>query len=148
MACQSVTMLPNNQIQLSPWTEAIGRTRSIKQLMRGAFAQRRLHPDSYRKLMACLVWWLPFTFIGCWSEPKSSPPRVPEIPQPKADFSVTRPASPSMDYVGSQVCASCHRKISEAYASHPMANSLSRIENASPIENYADRTEFAPPGNR
>ena len=52
------------------------------------------------------------------------------------------------DYVGSMACRDCHAEINEQYQSHPMANSYARVEHATPIENYEERLEFHPPGNR
>ena len=59
------------------------------------------------------------------------------------------PVDPSLvDYVGSDACRDCHSDIWEKYQSHPMAHSFAKVTDASPIEDYAGSTEFAPPGNR
>jgi len=52
------------------------------------------------------------------------------------------------DYVGSIACRDCHSDIWEKYQSHPMAHSLSLVEHATSIEDYEERLEFHPPGNR
>lgn len=53
-----------------------------------------------------------------------------------------------VDYIGSTACRDCHSEIWEKYQSHPMANSFSKVSSASPLEDYLEKTEFAPPGNR
>jgi len=64
-------------------------------------------------------------------------------------YRVDKTLDPSMvNYVGSQACRDCHSEIWEKYQSHPMANSFARIEECSPIEDYSNQLEFAPPGNR
>lgn len=40
------------------------------------------------------------------------------------------------EYVGSETCATCHPVIAATYAEHPMANALTRVADASPIEDY------------
>jgi len=53
---------------------------------------------------------------------------------------------PPTDYVGSQTCAQCHADVAERYASHPMANALTTVADASPIERYADDPQFEAEG--
>lgn len=51
-------------------------------------------------------------------------------------------------YVGSRICADCHREIWKKYQRHPMSHSLASVVNASPIEDYDDRTTFEFPRSR
>ena len=53
-----------------------------------------------------------------------------------------------VDYVGSSACRECHPEIWEKYQSHPMAKSFTKVAAAEPIEDYTNKTEFAPPGYR
>ncbi len=53
-----------------------------------------------------------------------------------------------VDYVGSIACRDCHQEIWEKYQSHPMANSCAHVSDASPMEDYTNKLEFHPPGNR
>lgn len=55
---------------------------------------------------------------------------------------VERPAPPAMDYVGSSVCAECHREISEQYAGHPMARASGPLADVPPIERSGDEAAF------
>ncbi len=50
------------------------------------------------------------------------------------------------DYLGSEACVECHAEISEAYKSHPMANSLWHVSDAPVVEDY-DSNEFSPDGS-
>ncbi len=64
-------------------------------------------------------------------------------------YRIDNAVDPSMaDYVGSVACRDCHSEIWEKYQSHPMANSFALVEHATPIEDYEERLEFHPPGNR
>ncbi|QDT48668.1 Tetratricopeptide repeat protein [Symmachiella dynata] len=55
----------------------------------------------------------------------------------------------SSEFVGSQVCADCHLEIAEAFAEHPMANTLATVADATSIEVLEDnRVEFATHGRR
>ena len=53
-----------------------------------------------------------------------------------------------VDFVGSAACRECHPEIWEKYQSHPMAHSFSKVMTAKSIEDYSEKTEFSPPGNR
>lgn len=56
---------------------------------------------------------------------------------------VIRPSPPSQGYVGSAACVDCHAEITEAYPTHPMAHSLTKILEE-PVEDYQNPVEFEP----
>ncbi len=59
------------------------------------------------------------------------------------------PVNPALtDYVGSAACRDCHAEIWERYQSHPMAHSFAKVLEATPVEDYVNKTTLAPPGNR
>lgn len=71
------------------------------------------------------------------------------IEEPSPSPRPVTPVDPSIaDYVGSAACRDCHPEIWEKYQAHPMAHSFAKVTAATPIEDYAKQTEFAPPGNR
>lgn len=107
----------------------------------------RAYTNCLHTAIACVLCLLPLYLAGCWNTAKPQIVTHKDSP-PTSDTPVTRPSPPRADYVGSKVCATCHREISKAYASHPMGNSLSDISDVTVVEDYRDRTEFAPPGNR
>lgn len=47
-----------------------------------------------------------------------------------------------MDYVGSQVCATCHREIADQFSSHPMGHSSGSLTTVQSIEAYGDEAGF------
>jgi hypothetical protein len=53
------------------------------------------------------------------------------------------PSTVSHDYVGSSICRDCHSQIWDRYQTHPMAQSLGRVQDASVIEDYSQTTAFA-----
>lgn len=86
------------------------------------------------------VWWL-----GTWILNRTPPPTNPPQGSPRLEVS-TAPAS-DHEFVGSEVCATCHDRIAETYRQHPMGRSLAPAHEATPIENF-DVAEFSPPGSR
>lgn len=61
-----------------------------------------------------------------------------------------RPPRPSNAYVGSAACLECHADIYESYyGNHPMGRAMAHVNDASPLEDYLENTEFdAPPSSR
>ncbi|MCO6456908.1 MAG: tetratricopeptide repeat protein [Pirellulaceae bacterium] len=57
------------------------------------------------------------------------------------------PEPPPSGYVGSAACAECHAEIASRYAEHPMGQSLARIGDERPIEDYA-HPSFSPDQRR
>jgi len=53
-----------------------------------------------------------------------------------------RPDAPATDYAGSDTCVECHAEICKTYQSHPMANSLAAVNQASPLEDYQKKNRF------
>ncbi len=72
-------------------------------------------------------------------------PRVEDIPPQRR---IKRPPPARGGYVGSARCAGCHAEVAAEWATHPMTRSLQPVPSASPIEDYAHRTRFRPPGSR
>ena len=66
----------------------------------------------------------------------------------QSEDSSHRNLSRSAQYVGSQACRRCHREIAAGYDGHPMAHTLSRINDAQPIEDFATGLEGFTVGNR
>jgi len=54
------------------------------------------------------------------------------------------PAPPaiSQDYVGSMTCRECHHEIWDRYQTHPMAQSLGRVQDVAVVENYSQSPPF------
>lgn len=124
--------------------------------MSSPFPQTRLvlecvETSTFTKLLARLPWILSALLLaGCRDRQSAAPPAVPQQQashQSPPHDSIVRPPRPRSDYVGSQVCASCHEEIASAYASHPMGQSLGEVDAVSPVENF-ESTQFAPPGHR
>jgi hypothetical protein len=61
-----------------------------------------------------------------------------------ADLGLLAPTIDHSNYIGSAACAECHPKISLAYSSHPMANSLWKVSDAPDLEDYDKETTFSP----
>jgi hypothetical protein len=57
---------------------------------------------------------------------------------------IAKPPPASQGFVGSAVCAECHREISVTYQTHPMAHATYPVTTAPPIEDYEKVTTFAP----
>ena len=79
-------------------------------------------------------------FLGCGSP-------TPTAPQPVSESTKTvrraeKPTPPAMDYVGSAVCASCHREIADQFAAHPMGRSAGSLSSVPVIEAYSDAARF------
>ncbi|MFN0051248.1 MAG: tetratricopeptide repeat protein [Planctomycetales bacterium] len=51
-------------------------------------------------------------------------------------------------WVGSQVCAECHRELFESFQRHPMGQSAAAVHDASPVEDYTRATSFFRPESR
>lgn len=99
---------------------------------------------------------LGFGTINGWNRASHPDPSTRAATQP-GDSSLEQPDShapsneidPSIvDYVGSRACRDCHSEIWQKYQSHPMSHSFSKINDVLTIEDYAERTEYAPTGNR
>ena len=56
-----------------------------------------------------------------------------------------KPEPPRNDYVGSEKCAQCHKDVSDAYQSHPMAHASNSVQAATSVEDYENST-FSMPG--
>ncbi|MBS0207205.1 MAG: tetratricopeptide repeat protein [Planctomycetes bacterium] len=73
--------------------------------------------------------------VGAWcrygARNSDIPAAKPTTPDPISPLPTAYVPPSSEGYVGSQACADCHREIFEAYQSHPMARSISRIDPAS-----------------
>lgn len=93
------------------------------------------------------------SLCGCQSKtnsPSSSPTSAKGDGKSKAAVvpRIPRPPRPHDDFVGSQVCATCHPEIAASYSAHPMAQSLAGVTEARPLEDYENRTSFQPWGSR
>ncbi|MBM3999856.1 MAG: hypothetical protein FJ297_10015 [Planctomycetes bacterium] len=75
---------------------------------------------------------------GVWhslKRPNNGEPPVRSAPVARRE----RIARPDGDYLGSQACRDCHPRQYDTYTTtHGMGRSMCRIENATPIENFAD----------
>ncbi len=94
-------------------------------------------PRSQLPAILILTW-----IVGCG--PTSSRPSDPV--QPTGIEVTTRPIEPpplASDYVGSIVCAECHREIAEQYATHPMGRASGPILAVTPLEKYGDAAFFS-----
>lgn len=95
-----------------------------------------------------------FALCLFWSDAPPTPRQTPgqklkSEPRPPDEGTAQatrKPSPPSHDYVGSAACAECHAQIAKAYQSHPMAHSLWDVSAAPPIEDYDEKTSFAPDG--
>jgi len=52
------------------------------------------------------------------------------------------PKAISNDYAGSLRCKECHREIYQAYMNHPMANSIRKLGEQTPLEDYLENVHF------
>ena len=82
--------------------------------------------------------------VGCWQAAPTGPSNA-AVPSPQHP---PRPAAPRSDYVGSQVCSSCHREIAESYFQHPMGRSSAPIQDANTIEDYTEHNSYDTPDGR
>lgn len=71
-----------------------------------------------------------------------APDQKPTAATAPSEAPLVRPAPVSNAYVGSTACRECHRAIWDRYQSHPMAHSLSPVQDFDGVENYAGQTKF------
>ena len=69
-------------------------------------------------------------------------------PGDRAGGSSRRGPGRSAKYVGSQACRRCHQEIAASYAGHPMARTLSPVNDALSIEDFASGLEGFTAGRR
>src|SRR5262245_50862409 len=70
---------------------------------------------------------------------------TPKGPQLKTYPGAQVPPPPRHDknrFVGSAVCAECHRQIAARYSAHPMAHSMIRVPEETPLEAFGRDTFF------
>ena len=106
----------------------------------------QIHGKTVR--VALFVTLLVVGISGCGDQSRPSAARPDSLSEQPQEQTIARPEKPRSDYVGSKVCASCHVEIAQLYAGHPMANSLGRVNEVSPIESASESTQFAPSGKR
>ena len=78
---------------------------------------------------------------GCGDRSTQILPQA-DSPLAKVTTQFSKPVPPPSDYVGSQVCAECHREISEQFAAHPMGLSAGPLPDVPIIEKYGESAAF------
>src|SRR5262245_17813831 len=86
---------------------------------------------------------LALTGIALWQFRRDEPLPERETVAARAMAPLSRPAAVSHEYIGSNACRECHSDIWKRYQSHPMAQSMSRVHDAIPLEESEIRTEFS-----
>jgi hypothetical protein len=83
--------------------------------------------------------------VGAWLVKREAPPAAGpvqvDVRAPTAALPLIRPPPVSNTYIGSTACRECHRDLWERYQSHPMAHSVSRVQDE-PVEDYTRQPEF------
>ena len=129
--------------------------------LRSEFSRFRLHreviEDQFLResWIGVSVFALVTVLLSCGCQAKTNSPN-PSPTSTKGDGKskaavvarIPRPSRPHDDFVGSQVCATCHAEIAASYSAHPMAQSLAAVTEARPLEDYENRTSFQPSGPR
>lgn len=80
--------------------------------------------------------------IGCTGQPAAPSPNVRPTSTSSLPVAPKKPAKPPQDFVGSAVCAECHREIAEQYAEHPMGISAGALHDVPVIEKYGQSHGF------
>src|ERR1700694_2164114 len=62
-------------------------------------------------------------------------PRPPEDPRLTSDTPY-RNVRPEVNYVGGEICGSCHAEQAASYRRHPMGKSLAPVSEAAPLESF------------
>lgn len=99
-----------------------------------------------RRQRSLLVWITIMSLIelglGCDSRSSLHQRAAQQTSSSVVAAAIDKPPRPPQDYVGSLVCAECHREISEQYAAHPMGISAGSIHDVPTIEKYGESNGF------
>lgn len=105
--------------------------------------RRLLIPLAITFAIVCAV--AAWSFLGGFRQSSEAPRAAPADASAVAD-SAEASSDPSNKFVGSLVCAECHRQIAESYGNTGMGRSLWRIDEAPDLEDYERQTSFSPDG--
>lgn len=75
---------------------------------------------------------IPALFVGGCSRPSTDPPPFTNL-------------SPTVSYVGSKACASCHQEVFDTYSKSEMGRSMSRLDQSNIIELFPQKTPVHDP---
>jgi|SRR5579863_8742450 len=76
-------------------------------------------------------------------EPQPRDARPVVDPSEPAPLRLPAPPAVSQDYVGSLACRICHREIWDRYQTHPMAQSMGRVQDVAVVEDYSKLAPFS-----
>ncbi|WP_417849164.1 multiheme c-type cytochrome [Thalassoglobus sp.] len=97
-----------------------------------------------RMKIASVVILCLLTGCGPTAPKEASQATAPGSTEPELTITPPKPRpAPSQGYLGSQACVECHTETHEHYSQHPMGQSLAKVLEATPIENYEGEDRFS-----